>query len=59
VEQESRIQLAIQAYKNSEIRSIRHAAEAFDVPYSALQDRLSGHLFQVERRNHMHRLSET
>jgi hypothetical protein len=59
VQQEGRIQLAIQAYKNSEIRSIRRAAEAFDVPYSTLQDRLSGHLFQAERRNHMHRLTET
>jgi hypothetical protein len=36
VEQEGRLQLAIQAYKNSQIQSIRHAAEAFDVPYLTL-----------------------
>jgi hypothetical protein len=59
VEQEGRLQLAIQALKRHEIQSIRRAAEVYNVPRSTLQDRLSGHLFQPELRNHMHRLNET
>lgn len=42
VEQEGRIQLAIQSLKNNEIQSIRRAAEAFRVPYLTLFRRLNG-----------------
>jgi hypothetical protein len=59
VEQEGRIQLAIKALKNYEILSIRRAAETFNMPYTTLSDRLSGHLFQGEPWNHNLRLSKT
>ncbi|CEL00931.1 hypothetical protein ASPCAL00523 [Aspergillus calidoustus] len=58
VEQEGRIQLAIQALKKREISSARRAAEVFNVPRSTLRDRLKGHGFQPELRNHSFRLSE-
>jgi hypothetical protein len=45
VEQEGRIQLAIQALKKREIPSARQAAEVFNVPRSTLRDRLKGHEF--------------
>ncbi|KAI9036261.1 transposase [Aspergillus affinis] len=59
VEQEGRIQLAIQTFEKRGIQSIRRAAAVFNVPYSTPRDRLMGHSFQPELRNHMHRLSET
>jgi hypothetical protein len=40
--QEGRILLAIQAFKNQEISSVREIAREFDVPRSTLRDRLSG-----------------
>jgi hypothetical protein len=58
VEQKGRIQLAIQALKKREISSARRAAEVFNVPRSTLRDRLKGHEFQAELRNHKFRLSE-
>jgi hypothetical protein len=58
VEQEGRIQIAIKALKNYEFSSIRRAAETFNVPYTTLSDRLSGHLFQGEPWNHNLRLSK-
>ena len=42
-EQEGRLLLAIQAFKNKEISSIREAARRFNIPRSTLQDRLNGH----------------
>jgi hypothetical protein len=59
VEQEGRIQLAIQAVKNNQIQSIRRAAEVYNVPESTLRGRFKGNSFQAELRNHMHRLTET
>jgi hypothetical protein len=41
-EQEGRILLAIQAFKNQEISSIREAARRFNVPNSTLSTRLYG-----------------
>ena len=43
IEQEGRILLAIQAFKNREISSIREVARRFNIPRSTLQDRLYGH----------------
>jgi len=43
VQQEGRILQAINAIKNNEIASIRHAARVFEVPRSTLTDRLHGH----------------
>ena len=42
-EQEGRLLLAIQAFKNQEISSIREAARRFNIPRLTLQDRLRGH----------------
>ncbi len=41
-EQEGRILLAIQAFKNQEISSIREVARRFHVPRSTLSTRLNG-----------------
>jgi hypothetical protein len=42
IEQEGRIELAIQAYNNKEITSIREAARRFSIPFSSLRRRLNG-----------------
>jgi hypothetical protein len=42
VEQEGRIQLAIQSYQNREIQNITRLVKLFDVPRGTLQDRLKG-----------------
>ena len=59
VEQEGRIQLALSALKKEEITSIRRAVAVFEVPRETLRDRLKGHQFRFEQRNHNLRLSET
>lgn len=43
VEQEGRILLATEAFKNQEISSIREVARRFNIPRSTLQDRLRGY----------------
>jgi hypothetical protein len=58
VEQEGRIQLAIQALKRHEISSGRRAAEVFNVPESTLRARLKGRPFQPELRNPSLRLTK-
>jgi hypothetical protein len=58
VEQEGRIQLAIQALKKCEIPSLRQAAAVFNVPKSTLRGRVKGSSFQAELRNHNHQLTE-
>ncbi|CRL19534.1 Helix-turn-helix, Psq [Penicillium camemberti] len=42
-EQEGRLLLAIQAFKNRDINSISLAARTFNVLCSTLRDRLNGH----------------
>jgi hypothetical protein len=59
VEQEDRIQLAIQALKNGEIRSIRRGVEVFNVPHPTLRDRLEGRVAQPELYNQNLRLTKT
>ena len=59
VEQEGRIQFAINALKNNEITSVRRAAAVFNVPRSTLQDQLNGLHFRAEQRANSHRLSQT
>jgi hypothetical protein len=59
VEQEGRIQLAIQSYQNREIQNNTRLAKLFEVPRGSLRDRLKGQYFQPEIRNHQHRLNET
>jgi hypothetical protein len=58
-EQEGRILLAIKAFKNKEITTIREVARRFEVPRSTLQRRLAGNTFRLETRANNHKLTET
>ncbi|KAJ5576338.1 hypothetical protein N7535_003264 [Penicillium sp. DV-2018c] len=58
VEQEGGILLAIRAYNNKQITSIREVAPRFHIPRSTLQDRLSGHAYRVTSRANSHKLTE-
>ena len=58
VEQEGRILLAIQAFKNQEVSSIREVARRFNIPRSTLQDRLSGHQNRAISRANSYKLTE-
>jgi hypothetical protein len=57
-EQEGRILLAIQAFQNKEISSIREAARQFDLPFSSLRNRLTGLKNRSESRANNHKLTE-
>ena len=57
-EQEGRILLAIQAFQNKEISSIREAARRFNVPFSSLRNRLTGIKNRPESRANNHKLTE-
>jgi hypothetical protein len=59
VEQEGRIQLAIQALKNREVTTTPRPAVVFSVPLSTLHNRMKGTQYKAEQRNHTFRLSET
>ena len=58
IEQEGRILLAIQAFKNKEISSIREVARRFNIPRSTLQDRLRGHQNRAISRANSSKLTE-
>jgi transposase len=58
VEQEGRLLLAIQAFKNKEIPSIREAARRFNVPKSTLTTRLRGVQNRTTSRANSHKLTE-
>jgi hypothetical protein len=57
-EQEGRILLAIEAFQNKEISSIREAARRFNLPFSSLQNRLTGLKNRSESRANNHKLTE-
>ena len=57
IEQEGRILLAIQAFKNQEISSVREIARRFEIPRSTLQDRLRGHQHRAISRANSHKLT--
>ena len=54
LQHEERIQFAVEALRSGQIRSIRKAADAFDVPKSTLHERVKGvgtrHQAQVRNR---------
>ena len=56
---EGRIQLACSAYTTRQFRSLRRAAEAFDVPRSTLTSRYNGITHILERRNSRQKLTAT
>jgi hypothetical protein len=57
IEQEGRIQCAINDLKNKKIPNPRQAALIYNLPPQTLYDRLKGLQSQAELRNHRHRLS--
>ncbi|EKV12377.1 hypothetical protein PDIP_52670 [Penicillium digitatum Pd1] len=59
IEQEGRILLAIQAFKNQEISSIREVARRFNVPRSTLSTRLNGIQHRAISRANSHKLTDT
>jgi hypothetical protein len=58
VEQEGRILLAVSALKKKEILNIREAARVYNVPYTTLQRRLTGHAFRAELRANGHKMTQ-
>jgi hypothetical protein len=56
---EGRIQLACSAYTTRQFRSLRRAAEAFNVPHSTLTSRYNGITHILKRRNGRQKLTTT
>lgn len=56
-EQEGRIQLAVQAYRNGEIPSIREIARRFDIPDRSLRRRFAGIKFRKDTRANGHKFT--
>jgi len=56
---EGRLQLAVNALKKGQITSVREAARLFNVPRSTLQARYKGRLQRSYKRAHNTKLSET
>ena len=57
-EQEGRILIALQAYKKGQIKSLRAAAQLYDIPKSTLQDRATGMASRVEKRWYSYKLTQ-
>ena len=55
--QEGRIELALLAYYNCEFKSLRRAANAFNIPSSILTDRYNGIAYLLNRRNGRYKLT--
>lgn len=58
IEQEGRILLAIQAFKNEEIASIHEVARQFGIPRTTLRRRLAGSTNRTETRANSHKLTQ-
>lgn len=58
IEQEGRILLAIQAFKNKEIASIHEVARQFGIPRTTLRRRLAGSTNRAETRANSHKLTQ-
>ena len=58
IEKEERLLLAISALENKQIRNIREAARAYNVPRTTLQRRLNGHTSRSETRANSHKLTQ-
>ena len=57
-EQEGRILLAVSDLKNGKIRSVRQAAEIYNVSRSTLQNRVNGMAYRAEKRANNHKLTQ-
>jgi hypothetical protein len=58
IEQEGRVQLAIQAMKNGRFTPIAAAARSFDVPRTTLSDRMKGVTNQHEKWANGHKFTK-
>jgi hypothetical protein len=58
-EQEGRILLAISNIKNGRIRSIRQAAEVYNILQLTLQNRVNGMPYRAEKRANNHKLTSS
>jgi hypothetical protein len=58
IQQEGRILLAIEAYKNKEITSLHEVTRQFDVPRTTLSRRLAGSTSRAETRANSHKLTQ-
>jgi hypothetical protein len=58
-ENEKKIQLALSDLKNKKIRSIRQAAEVYNVSRSTLQNRQKGMIYRAETRANRHKLTKS
>jgi hypothetical protein len=59
VQNEGRIQLAIQAFKSRQFKSLAAAATAYDVAYSTAYDRMKGRVARVDSRATTTKLTTT
>ena len=59
LQHEERIQFAIEALRSGQIRTIRKAAHAFDVPYATLRGRVAGRVPRQESQISSRKLRET
>ena len=57
--QEGRVELALQAYRDGQFRSLRSAAKAFDVPRRTLTQRFNETTNRVDSRNGRLKLTST
>ena len=57
-ENEGKIQLAISDLKTKKIRSVRQAAEIYNISHSTLQNRQNGMIYRAKTRANSHKLSE-
>jgi hypothetical protein len=57
-EQEGKIKLALQAYQKGQIKSLRAAAQLYNVPKTTLQDRAAGMTSRVDKRWHLYKLTQ-
>ena len=58
-QQEGRIELALQAYNKGQFRSLRRAADAFNVHYRTLTRRYNGTLSRADTRSSSQKLTTT
>jgi hypothetical protein len=57
VEQEGRIALAISAYENGQIPSVRRAATLFNAPQPTLHYRIKGRIARIDKCANLHKLT--
>ena len=59
LQHEERIQLAVEALRSGQVRTIRKAADAFDVPYATLRGRVAGRVPRQQSQISSRKLRQT